>query len=125
MAAGGEQAERARAEAVLTGDAGAAEALRGELVAAMRAAAVPAEVARAAAEAIAAVHARVRPGRPLTADHQRALDGAVEVGVTGVPALGPWVTRLRILTFDEPRLGRLSELVGGVARELEAPAPQR
>jgi hypothetical protein len=107
MSGGVEPSQAAVIEAVLSGDEVATRAAVAAAGRAMAAAGAGAGAARAAAEGLAAVHARARAGRPLTADLQRALDGAVEVGAATVPGLAPWVVRLRVRTFDEARLARL------------------
>ncbi|MEZ4269017.1 MAG: hypothetical protein R3F39_21880 [Myxococcota bacterium] len=108
-------------EAVLTGDAARTAEVRDAMARELAAAGLGAEVARAAADALARVHGRAREGRPLTADLQRALDGVMEVSVAPAPVLSAWVGRLRVRTFDEPRLGRVAALVAEVATALQTP----
>lgn len=105
-------------EAVLTGDLVRSAEVRDAVAQAMAAAGLGPAPARTLAEALHRVHGRATRGRPLTADVQRALDGAVEVNAAPVAVLGPWVARLRLRTFDEPRLGRLTSLVDAIATAL-------
>lgn len=106
-------------EAVLTGDAARTGEVRDAMARGMAAAGLGAEVVGAAAEALARVHGRAQAGRPLTADVQRALDGAMEVSVAPVPVLSAWVGPMRVRTFDEPRLGRVTALLAEVAAALQ------
>lgn len=107
-------------EAVLTGDVARTGEVRDAIAQAMAAAGTGSAPAWAAARALGAVHQRTRPERPLTADLQRALDGAVEVSAGPVAVLGPWVARLRVRTFDEPRLQRVVALIEAVAEAVDA-----